>query len=205
MKRWIFLLCALIFFSLCAVSCASPGGELQKRPGTVEHNRVIGAEGEEDEAPSVPPTSSAEPTPPPATSTAAVSVPDTTQQSGTARDEQDAGFRLRLEWTASSSGDRVTVETDLFLDCYSLTVNSSKSGFITVNGQKHSFSTETIQETENQFHSIPVCKKSFSFSSEEIPPEGIAVEAVWNFNGSYGGQSIEALSLHETIELGRTI
>ena len=171
---------------------------MEKKPGTVDDNRVIGAEKESEEAPassaapsSKAPVSSA----PPAT----VVIP---QQSGTVRDDQEAAFRLRLEWTASVEGGVVTVNTELFIDCYSLTVKSRKGGEIVVNGEKRSFSTEAIHQTENKLTSIPVDSAQFTFALQEIPPQGIPVEAKWSFNGTYGGQTIEALTLSETIVIG---
>ena len=200
MRKPLALLCAVLSVLLLLISCApGGGGELEKKPGTVEDNRVIGAEKESESAPasssaprsSVPPESSV----PPAT----VVIPS---QSGTVRDDQEAAFRLRLEWTASVEGGAVTVNTELFIDCYSLTVRSRKGGEIVVNGEKRSFSTEAINQTENKLTSIPVDSAQFTFALQEIPPQGIPVEAKWNFNGTYGGQTIEALTLSETIVIG---
>ena len=151
MKK-IMIMCLAVILTLSALSCSS-GGTGNKGGGTIENNRVIGEAGEKGTAPSASKSpsvksSSAEETGPAATTAPRPTVPPAFQQSGTVKDNQDAPLGLRLDWTASRSGEGILVETRLYLECYSLMASSPKSGYVSVNGQKRSFRTEKISEEE---------------------------------------------------------
>lgn len=208
MKQRFLLLCLVAALALGAVSCASSGNSAQSEAKTVENNRVIG-ESQGNQKPAA--STAKENSPSQSTSSGTAFVPATTTKaslpaffevSGSVRDSGEQSIHLRLDWKAVGSGDTVTVQTQLYLECYSL-MAGAKSGFITVNGQKLDFRTEAIKQEENSLQSVLLCSESFTLSSDSVLSRGLTVEAQWNFKGTYGDQSIEALCLQDTVEIGK--
>jgi hypothetical protein len=97
--------------------------------------------------------------------------------------------------------DSFILNVDVILDCYDISIGSSKRGSVTFNGETRSFVTEGFTIDSAGRNSIVLHSESFLVSLVDSAAEGLPLSAEWNFNGTYGGQAIDVLRAEDTVDI----
>ncbi len=124
-------------------------------------------------------------------STPAQSTPAPTREEvihGSAYSTESDALRLRLDYTVKKRADQtVLVDTQLYLEHYSLTVGKRTDGTITVNGKTSTFDTAEIHESENTPHQTLLASRSDTIRKDRSSlASDVQFSARWDFNGVYG-------------------
>ncbi|MBQ9543708.1 MAG: hypothetical protein IJV00_01120 [Clostridia bacterium] len=114
-----------------------------------------------------------------------------------------APIQLRLSCAGEPTGEgAVLLTVDVILDCYDISIGSAKRGSVTLNGEMRSFVTQGFTLDSPGRNSLVLHSETFVVPLENGEAT-VSVSAEWNFNGSYGGQSIDVLSAEETVNIGQ--
>ena len=177
---------------------------LPRRTETVENNRVIGAQ-TSSSAPlstKAPALTSKAPASSAPSSTGPQQPEASVQLQGSIQGEKQSSLSLRMDYTATVQGDQVTVDCQLYLECYSLKLGTARPGTITVNGQSVSFRTQSVDQPENVRTSLLLHQHTFTVPVSQVSGQGIPVQASWRFNGTYSQVAVEELTLAGAIVFG---
>lgn len=124
-------------------------------------------------------------------------APENFEKTVTFSTDTGTRFNLRAVCTAKSNEDgSVLVNVSAYLDYSALGVGSRKAT-ITVNGNKQTYSVDSINEESNGTHTRFIG----SFTSTYSYGDTVSVKASYPFRGSYSGVSIENLTAEGTFSL----
>ena len=101
---------------------------------------------------------------------------------------------LFAEWHALEiEKDVVQVRISVGIHCYG--ISTAKHNLtVTVNGEKQTFQTPAIESKKNEEKTFRFTTFTFQTDLSKARQKILNVSAVWDFNGTYNGQTLDALS-----------
>ena len=137
------------------------------------------------------------PTETPVPTMAPTAVPNYAK-SGEIRSESGTYLNLLVKWNLTD-GETPTLKLDVYVTSYALvTGESSSSVVVNVGGNISYVPTKSLNLTNTSLEETYLG----SSSVEVTPGTDVPVNVTWNFNGTYSGKDVAAITAADTIHIG---
>ena len=119
-------------------------------------------------------------------------------KSGEIRSDSGTYLNLLVKWNLTD-GDAPTLKLDIYITSYALvTGESSSSVVVNVGGNTSYVPTKSLNLTNTS-----LAETYLGSSSVEVTPgTDVPVNVTWNFNGTYSGKDVAAITAEDTIHIG---
>ena len=143
------------------------------------------------------PTPTARPTETPVPTMAPTAVPNYAK-SGEIRSDSGTYLNLLVKWNLTD-GETPTLKLDVYVTSYALvTGESSSSVVVNIGGNTSYVPTKSLNLTNTSLEETYLG----SSSVEVTPGTDVPVNVTWNFNGTYSGKDVAAITAADTIHIG---
>ena len=147
--------------------------------------------------PSATPVPTVAPTETPVPTMAPTAVPNYAK-SGEIRSDSGTYLNLLVKWNLTD-GETPTLKLDVYVTSYALvTGESSSSVVVNVGGNISYVPTKSLNLTNTSLEETYLG----SSSVEVTPGTDVPVNVTWNFNGTYSGKDVAAITAADTIHIG---
>ena len=147
--------------------------------------------------PTATPVPTAAPTETPVPTMAPTAVPNYAK-SGEIRSDSGTYLNLLVKWNLTD-GETPTLKLDVYVTSYALvTGESSSSVVVNVGGNISYVPTKSLNLTNTSLEETYLG----SSSVEVTPGTDVPVNVTWNFNGTYSGKDVAAITAADTIHIG---
>ena len=147
--------------------------------------------------PTATPVPTVAPTETPVPTMAPTAVPNYAK-SGEIRSESGTYLNLLVKWNLTD-GETPTLKLDVYVTSYALvTGESSSSVVVNVGGNISYVPTKSLNLTNTSLEETYLG----SSSVEVTPGTDVPVNVTWNFNGTYSGKDVAAITAADTIHIG---
>lgn len=147
--------------------------------------------------PTATPVSTVGPTETPVPTMAPTAVPNYAK-SGEIRSDSGTYLNLLVKWNLTD-GETPTLKLDVYVTSYALvTGESSSSVVVNVGGNISYVPTKSLNLTNTSLEETYLG----SSSVEVTPGTDVPVNVTWNFNGTYSGKDVAAITAADTIHIG---
>ena len=134
---------------------------------------------------------------PPVPTMAPTAVPNYAK-SGEIRSDSGTYLNLLVKWNLTD-GETPTLKLDVYVTSYALvTGESSSSVVVNVGGNISYVPTKSLNLTNTSLEETYLG----SSSVEVTPGTDVPVNVTWNFNGTYSGKDVAAITAADTIHIG---
>ena len=148
-------------------------------------------------APTATPVPTVAPTETPVPTMAPTAVPNYAK-SGEIRSDSGTYLNLLVKWNLTD-GETPTLKLDVYVTSYALvTGQSSSSVVVNVGGNISYVPTKSLNLTNTSLEETYLG----SSSVEVTPGTDVPVNVTWNFNGTYSGKDVAAITAADTIHIG---
>lgn len=148
-------------------------------------------------APTATPVPTVAPTETPVPTMAPTAVPNYAK-SGEIRSDSGTYLNLLVKWNLTD-GETPTLKLDVYVTSYALvTGESSSSVVVNVGGNISYVPTKSLNLTNTSLEETYLG----SSSVEVTPGTDVPVNVTWNFNGTYSGKDVAAITAADTIHIG---
>ena len=121
------------------------------------------------------------------------------EQTGEFRSDTGTYINIVVKWTVTGSGSPKTLKLDVYVTSYALvTGESSSSVVVNVGGNISYVPTKSLNLTNTSLEETYLG----SSSVEVTPGTDVPVNVTWNFNGTYSGKDVAAITAADTIHIG---
>ena len=147
--------------------------------------------------PTATPVPTVAPTETPVPTIAPTAVPNYAK-SGEIRSDSGTYLNLLVKWNLTD-GETATLKLDVYVTSYALvTGESSSSVVVNVGGNISYVPTKSLNLTNTSLEETYLG----SSSVEVTPGTDVPVNVTWNFNGTYSGKDVAAITAADTIHIG---
>lgn len=147
--------------------------------------------------PTATPVPTVAPTETPVPTMAPTAVPNYAK-SGEIRSDSGTYLNLLVKWNLTD-GETPTLKLDVYVTSYALvTGESSSSVVVNVGGNISYVPTKSLNLTNTSLEETYLG----SSSVEVTPGTDVPVNVTWNFNGTYSGKDVAAITAADTIHIG---
>ena len=147
--------------------------------------------------PTATPVPTVAPTETPVPTMAPTAVPNYAK-SGEIRSDSGTYLNLLVKWNLTE-GETPTLKLDVYVTSYALvTGESSSSVVVNVGGNISYVPTKSLNLTNTSLEETYLG----SSSVEVTPGTDVPVNVTWNFNGTYSGKDVAAITAADTIHIG---
>lgn len=147
--------------------------------------------------PTATPVPTVAPTETPVPTMAPTAVPNYAK-SGEIRSDSGTYLNLLVKWNLTD-GETPTLKLDVYVTSYALvTGESSSSVVVNVGGNISYVPTKSLNLTNTSLEETYLG----SSSVEVAPGTDVPVNVTWNFNGTYSGKDVAAITAADTIHIG---
>lgn len=147
--------------------------------------------------PTATPVPTVAPTETPVPTMAPTAVPNYAK-SGEIRSDSGTYLNLLVKWNLTD-GETPTLKLDVYVTSYALvTGESSSSVVVNVGGNISYVPTKSLNLTNTSLEETYLG----SSSVEVTPGTDVPVNVTWNFNGTYSGKNVAAITAADTIHIG---
>ena len=147
--------------------------------------------------PTATPVPTVAPTETPVPTMAPTAVPNFAK-SGVIRSDSGTYLNLLVKWNLTD-GETPTLKLDVYVTSYALvTGESSSSVVVNVGGNISYVPTKSLNLTNTSLEETYLG----SSSVEVTPGTDVPVNVTWNFNGTYSGKDVAAITAADTIHIG---
>ena len=147
--------------------------------------------------PTATPVTTVAPTETPVPTMASTAVPNYAK-SGEIRSDSGTYLNLLVKWNLTD-GETPTLKLDVYVTSYALvTGESSSSVVVNVGGNISYVPTKSLNLTNTSLEETYLG----SSSVEVTPGTDVPVNVTWNFNGTYSGKDVAAITAADTIHIG---
>ena len=147
--------------------------------------------------PTATPVPTVAPTETPVPTMAPTAVPNYAK-SGEIRSDSGTYLNLLVKWNLTD-GETPTLKLDVYVTSYALvTGESSSSVVVNVGGNISYVPTKSLNLTNTSLEETYLG----SSSVEVTPGTDVPVNVTWNFNGTYSGKDVSAITAADTIHIG---
>lgn len=147
--------------------------------------------------PTATPVPTVAPTETPVPTMAPTAVPNYAK-SGEIRSDSGTYLNLLVKWNLTD-GEAPTLKLDVYVTSYALvTGESSSSVVVNVGGNISYVPTKSLNLTNTSLEETYLG----SSSVEVTPGTDVPVNVTWNFNGTYSGKDVAAITAADTIHIG---
>ena len=147
--------------------------------------------------PTATPVPTVAPTETPVPTMAPTAVPNYAK-SGEIRSDSGTYLNLLVKWNLTD-GETPTLKLDVYVTSYALvTGESSSSVVVNVGGNISYIPTKSLNLTNTSLEETYLG----SSSVEVTPGTDVPVNVTWNFNGTYSGKDVAAITAADTIHIG---
>ena len=147
--------------------------------------------------PTATPVPTVAPTETPVPTMAPTAVPNYAK-SGEIRSDSGTYLNLLVKWNLTD-GETPTLKLDVYVTSYALvTGESSSSVVVNVGGNISYVPTKSLNLTNTSLEQTYLG----SSSVEVTPGTDVPVNVTWNFNGTYSGKDVAAITAADTIHIG---
>ncbi len=147
--------------------------------------------------PTATPVPTVAPTETPVPTMAPTAVPNYAK-SGEIRSDSGTYLNLLVKWNLTD-GETPTLKLDVYVTSYALvTGQSSSSVVVNVGGNISYVPTKSLNLTNTSLEETYLG----SSSVEVTPGTDVPVNVTWNFNGTYSGKDVAAITAADTIHIG---
>lgn len=147
--------------------------------------------------PTATPVPTVAPTATPVPTMAPTAVPNYAK-SGEIRSDSGTYLNLLVKWNLTD-GETPTLKLDVYVTSYALvTGESSSSVVVNVGGNISYVPTKSLNLTNTSLEETYLG----SSSVEVTPGTDVPVNVTWNFNGTYSGKDVAAITAADTIHIG---
>ena len=147
--------------------------------------------------PTATPVPTVAPTETPVPTMAPTAVPNFAK-SGEIRSDSGTYLNLLVKWNLTD-GETPTLKLDVYVTSYALvTGESSSSVVVNVGGNISYVPTKSLNLTNTSLEETYLG----SSSVEVTPGTDVPVNVTWNFNGTYSGKDVAAITAADTIHIG---
>ena len=147
--------------------------------------------------PTATPVPTVAPTETPVPTMAPTAVPNYAK-SGETRSDSGTYLNLLVKWNLTD-GETPTLKLDVYVTSYALvTGESSSSVVVNVGGNISYVPTKSLNLTNTSLEETYLG----SSSVEVTPGTDVPVNVTWNFNGTYSGKDVAAITAADTIHIG---
>lgn len=120
------------------------------------------------------------------------------EQTGEFRSDSGTYLNLLVKWNLTD-GETPTLKLDVYVTSYALvTGESSSSVVVNVGGNISYVPTKSLNLTNTSLEETYLG----SSSVEVTPGTDVPVNVTWNFNGTYSGKDVAAITAADTIHIG---
>ncbi len=147
--------------------------------------------------PTATPVPTVAPTETPVPTMAPTAVPNYAK-SGEIRSDSGTYLNLLVKWNLTD-GETPTLKLDVYVTSYALvTGESSSSVVVNVGGNISYVPTKSLNLTNTSLEETYLGSSSVEVS----PGTDVPVNVTWNFNGTYSGKDVAAITAADTIHIG---
>ena len=119
-------------------------------------------------------------------------------ESGEFRSDSGTYLNLLVKWNLTG-GETPTLKLDVYVTSYALvTGESSSSVVVNIGGNTSYVPTKSLNLTNTSLEETYLG----SSSVEVTPGTDVPVNVTWNFNGTYSGKDVAAITAADTIHIG---